>query len=66
MAREEAAKLVAACPPHLAALVRFALATGCRASEIVGLEWSRVDIARNTAWLDQTKKRHAARRSAEP
>lgn len=55
LTREEAAKLVAACPPHLAAIVRFALATGCRASEIVGLEWGRVDIARNTAWLDQTK-----------
>jgi len=55
LTREDAAKLVAACPPHLAAIVRFALATGCRASEIVGLDWGRVDIARNTAWLDQTK-----------
>ena len=55
LTREEAAKLLLYCPPHLAALVRFALATGCRASEIKGLEWSRVDLARSTAWLNQTK-----------
>lgn len=55
LTREEAARLVSACPPHLAAIVRFALSTGCRAREIVGLEWNRVDLARSTAWLDQTK-----------
>lgn len=53
--REEAGRLIAACSPHLAALVRFALATGCRAKEITGLEWNRVDLQRRTAWLDQTK-----------
>ena len=53
--REDANRLIAACPPHLAALVRFALATGCRAREISGLEWKRVDLERKTAWLDQTK-----------
>lgn len=55
LTRDEAERLVAACPPHLSALVRFALATGCRAREITGLEWSRVDLARHTAWLDDTK-----------
>jgi integrase len=39
----------------LAALIRFALATGCRAREITGLEWNRVDLERRTAWLNQTK-----------
>ena len=53
--REEADRLIAVCPPHLAALVRFALATGCRAREITGLEWGRVDLDRGTAWLNQTK-----------
>lgn len=52
---EEADRLIAACPPHLAALVRFALATGCRAREITGLEWNRVDLDRQTAWLNRTK-----------
>ncbi|NMM28954.1 MAG: site-specific integrase [Glaciimonas sp.] len=55
LTRDEAQRLIAVCPPHLAALVRFALSTGCRASEITGLEWNRVDLARNTAWLNQTK-----------
>lgn len=55
LTREEADRLLSVCPPHLAALVRFALATGCRAGEIRGLEWSRVDLARRTAWLNQTK-----------
>lgn len=55
LTKNEADRLIAACPEHLAALVRFALATGCRAREITGLEWSRVDLSRNTAWLNQTK-----------
>jgi integrase len=55
LTREEAERLIRCCPPHLAALVRFALATGCRASEITGLEWKRVDLDRKTAWLNQTK-----------
>ena len=55
LTRDEAARLIAACASHLAAMVRFALATGCRAREVAGLEWSRVDLKRGTAWLDQTK-----------
>ena len=55
LSREEAERLLATCPPHLAALVRFALSTGCRAREITGLEWNRVDLARSTCWLNQTK-----------
>ncbi len=55
LSREEADKLIAACPDYLAALVQFALATGCRAREITGLEWERVDLDRQTAWLNQTK-----------
>jgi integrase len=48
---EEAARLIAPCAPHRAAMVRFALATGCRAREIVHLEWEwkRVDLKRGTA-----------------
>lgn len=55
LTRSEASRLIGACPEHLAAIVRYALATGCRASEITGLEWSRVDLERGTAWLNQTK-----------
>lgn len=55
LTKDEAGRLLGYCPPHLTALVRFALATGCRAREIAGLEWARVDLKRGTAWLDQTK-----------
>jgi integrase len=55
LTREEADRLLAVCPPHLAAVVSFALATGCRAREILGLEWNRVDLRRKTAWLNLTK-----------
>jgi integrase len=55
LTRAEAERLIAASPPHLSAMIRFALSTGCRAREITGLEWSRVDLERRTAWLDRTK-----------
>ena len=55
LTQEEADRVIAAAAPHLQALIRFALATGCRAREITGLEWNRVDLQRCTAWLDQTK-----------
>jgi integrase len=50
--REEADRLIEALPEHMKPIVRFALATGCRAGETLGLEWSRVDLARKVAWLD--------------
>lgn len=52
LTREEADRLIAELPDHLVAVVRFALATGCRMSEILGLEWRRVDFDRRVAWLD--------------
>jgi integrase len=58
--REEAGRLVDALPTHMKPIVRFALATGCRASEIFGLEWDRVDLARKVAWLD-----HGATKSGD-
>jgi site-specific recombinase XerC len=48
---EEADRLIDAMPVHMKPIVRFALATGCRAGEILGLEWSRVDLNRRVAWL---------------
>jgi integrase len=58
--REEADRLIVALPAHMKPIVQFALATGCRAGEIYGLEWSRVDLARKVAWLD-----HGATKSGE-
>ena len=55
LTKDEAQRLIAVCPLHLVPMVRYALATGCRAREVADLEWDRVDLARGTAWLDQTK-----------
>ncbi len=55
LTQDEADRLIAVAAPHLKALLRFALATGCRAREITGLEWDRVDLKRGTAWLNQTR-----------
>jgi len=49
---EEADRLMAVLPEHLSPVVRFALATGCRMSEILRMEWNRVDFDRRVAWLD--------------
>ena len=46
LTREEADRLHEALPEHLRPVVQFALATGCRMSEILHLEWTRVDFGR--------------------
>jgi integrase len=45
--------------PHLAAMVRFSLATGLRQRNVVELEWSQVDLGQRCAWIyaDQAKGR---------
>lgn len=59
--RDEAARLIATLPAHLAAMVRFSLETGLRRSNVTGLQWSQVDLVRRTAWIhaDQAKARKA-------
>jgi integrase len=53
----EAARLLAALPPHLSDMAEFALATGLRARNVRELVWSQVDLSRQIAWLyaDQVK-----------
>jgi len=41
--------------PELPAIVRLAIETGMRRSEIVGLEWSDIDLKSRTVHLDETK-----------
>ncbi|MDD5227340.1 MAG: site-specific integrase [Methylococcales bacterium] len=54
---EESERLLAELPEHLAAMARFTLATGLRASNVSGLEWSQIDMQRRCAWIyaDQAK-----------
>lgn len=59
--QEEANRLIDAMPEHYGQIVRFALVTGLRMSNILQLEWSQVDMQRRTAWIhpDQAKARRA-------
>lgn len=45
---EEFTRLLAACKPHLAALLRFLVGTGCRLEEASSLTWERVDLEGRT------------------
>ena len=61
LTREEATRLLAALAPHQRQLMRFALATGLRQSNVLHLKWSQVDFERRTAWIhaDEAKAREA-------
>ena len=61
LAREEAQRLLQELPEHLADMAAFSLATGLRASNVTGLQWSQVDLNRRLAWVhpDQAKARKA-------
>lgn len=56
---DEEQRLLAALDDRYARLARFALATGMRRGEILGLEWIHVDKEKRTALLLQTKNGEA-------
>jgi integrase len=57
LTRNEADRLIAVLPLHLANMTRFSLETGLRRSNVTGLQWSQIDLVRRTAWIhpDQAK-----------
>lgn len=59
LTRDEAGRLLAELPEHLEAMARFSLATGLRESNVVGLEWTQVNLETRNAWIhaDQAKAR---------
>jgi len=59
--RVDAERLLTLLPAHQAEMVRFALSTGLRQSNVFGLEWSQIDMPRRVAWIhpDQAKARKA-------
>jgi len=61
LARDEAQRLLAALPEHLADMAALSLATGLRRANVTGLEWSQLDLSRSVAWIhpDQAKARKA-------
>ncbi|MFZ1492138.1 MAG: site-specific integrase [Candidatus Competibacter denitrificans] len=58
----ESDRLLAELPEHLAAMMRFTLATGLRENNVVTLDWSQVDLEQRRAWVhvDQAKGRKRA------
>ena len=61
LTREEAQRLLTALPEHMADMAAFSLATGLRAANVTGLQWTQVDLQRRLAWVhpDQAKARKA-------
>ena len=61
LTRLEVNRLLGELPEHQSAMARFALATGLRQANVLGLEWSQVDLHRKVAWIhdDQAKARRA-------
>lgn len=61
LTHDEIRRLLAEVQPHMADMIRFTLATGLREQNVLGLEWSQVDIDRRVAWIhpDQAKMNRA-------
>ncbi|WP_232019201.1 tyrosine-type recombinase/integrase [Sulfuritortus calidifontis] len=56
---EQARRLLEVLPAHQRDVVTFALLTGLRQSNVLGLQWSQVDLERRFAWIEgwQSKNR---------
>lgn len=54
---EQWQKLYAALPKHMQPMAAFALETGLRQANVLGLTWARVDLSRRLVWVeaDETK-----------
>jgi integrase len=61
LSQDEERALLNELPLHLKQITRFALSTGLRMSNILTLEWSQIDITRQTTWIhaDQAKANKA-------
>ena len=46
------AKLSAELPPHMLGMATFAVTTGLRQANVLGLEWSRVHLERKLGWVE--------------
>ena len=57
LTKEETEKLIDNLPDHLKLIVGFAIETGLRHSNVLGLKWQQVDLDRNCAWIygDESK-----------
>ncbi len=55
LSSEESDRLLTCCDRYLREIVTFALHTGCRRGEILGLTWDQVDLKHGFILLDVTK-----------
>jgi len=57
LTREEASRLLGCLPSHLRAMAKFTLNTGLRAGNIMGLQWSQINMANRNIIIhgDQSK-----------
>jgi integrase len=61
LTHEEARRLISVLPSHLADLAAFSLTTGLRQANVLGLEWSQVNLVKKHALVhaDQSKTKRA-------
>jgi integrase len=52
---EQVKQLLAELPSHQKDIVLFALSTGLRQANVIGLTWGQVDLIRQTAWIPGDK-----------
>lgn len=55
---EQAKRLLDELLPHQRDMVLFTLLTGLRQANVLGLEWSRVDLERGHAWIDSSMSKN--------
>jgi integrase len=51
LTNEEWERLQQELPDHMLQMARFAIATGLRENNVIGLQWSQVDMQRKVAWI---------------
>lgn len=49
---EQWEKLYAELPKHMRPMAKFAVLTGLRQANVLGLEWARVDLGRKVVWVE--------------
>lgn len=61
LTHDEEQRLMPELPEHMKLIVRFALATGLRMSNILCLEWQQIDLEKKQGWIysDQAKARQS-------
>jgi integrase len=57
---EQWVRLRAQLKPHMLAMATFAVTTGLRQANVLGLQWKRVDLKRKVAWVEAAEMKGGA------